>query len=43
MIDLDFKKAFDKVPHRRLSIKLQGYGIKGKIHDRVKEFFSNRK
>ena len=43
MIYLDFKKAFDKVPHRRLSTKLQGYGIKGAIHDWVKEFLSNRK
>ena len=28
---LDFAKAFDKVPHKRLLRKLKGYGIKGKI------------
>ena len=28
---LDFAKAFDKVPHRRLLAKLQHYGIQGKL------------
>ena len=34
IIYLDFAKAFDKVPHRRLlkKKKLPGYGIKGKIY-----------
>ena len=40
---LDFKKTFDKVPHQRLLIKLQGYGIKGKILGWIQEFLSNRK
>ena len=35
---LDFYKAFDKVPHRRLLIKLQGYGIKGKLFEWIKDF-----
>ena len=26
----DFKRAFDKVPHRRLINKVKSYGIKGK-------------
>ncbi len=29
-IYLDFKKAFDSVPHKRLLAKLQGYQIRGK-------------
>ena len=30
---LEFAKAFDKVPHKRLLSKLNGYGIKGQIYD----------
>ena len=43
VIYLDFAKAFDKVPHKRLLRKLSGYGIKGKVHNWIKEFLSNRK
>ena len=43
VIYLDFAKAFDKVPHKRLLSKLKGYGIKGKIYDWIKDFLSNRK
>ena len=42
VIYLDFCKAFDKVPHRRLLQKLYAYGIRGKVHARVKEFLSGR-
>ena len=42
VIYLDFCKAFDKVPHKRLLKKLWGYGITGNIHTRVKDFLTNR-
>ena len=31
VIYLDYQKAFDKVPHRRLMYKLTAYGISGKV------------
>ena len=31
IIYLDFKKAFDKVPHRRLEEKLRAYGVTGNL------------
>jgi len=31
VIYLDFAKAFDKVPHKRLLEKIAGYGIRGKV------------
>ena len=42
MIYLDFSKAFDKVPHKRLLKKLWDYGIRGKVHSWIKEFLSER-
>ena len=38
----DFKKAFDSVPHRRLMLKLDSLGIRGKVHAWVKYFLSER-
>ena len=32
LIIMDFAKAFDKVPHRRLLHKLDYYGIRGSTH-----------
>ena len=32
LIIMDFSKAFDKVPHRRLQYKLNWYGIRGTTH-----------
>ena len=39
---LDFSKAFDKVPHQRLLVKLAYYGMQGMLLDWVKDFLSNR-
>ena len=33
IVYLDFQKAFDKVPHKRLLKKLQTHGISGNIHN----------
>ena len=39
---LDFSKAFDTVPHRRLSSKLHFYGIRGPLLSWIESFLSNR-
>ena len=39
---LDFAKAFDKVPHKRLLQKLEVYGIEGNLLNWVKSFLTNR-
>ena len=39
---LDFTKAFDKVPHRRLISKLNYYGLTGEISTWVQDFLTNR-
>jgi len=41
-IYLDFKKAFDTVPHERLLTKLHGYGVRGNIFNWVKDFLTGR-
>ena len=38
----DLKKAFDRVPHRRLINKVKSYGIKGEILGWITAFLSNR-
>ena len=40
---LDFSKAFDKVPHKRLMYKLDHYGIRGKTHEWIQDFLTERK
>jgi hypothetical protein len=42
VIYLDFKKAFDTVPHERLLLKLQAYGIIGNVNNWVRSFLSGR-
>ena len=42
LIIMDFAKAFDKVPHRRLLHKLEYYGIRGSIHKWINSWLSGR-
>ena len=42
VIYLDFKKAFDSVPHERLLVKLKSYGIDGNLFRWIKDFLSER-
>ena len=42
VIYMDFMKAFDKVPHRRLVYKIEKYGIKGNVLGWINNFLSNR-
>ena len=39
---LDFQKAFDKVPHRRLLVKLRGYGFVEDIVSWIEGWLRNR-
>ena len=39
---LDFQKAFDTVPHKRLLAKLEAYGISGKTLRIIKDFLADR-
>ena len=42
MIILDFWKAFDRVPHQRLLIKLRHYGIQGTTFKWIQSYLSPR-
>ena len=42
LIIMDFAKAFDKVPHRRLLHKLDYYGIRGSTHKWIRSWLSGR-
>ena len=42
MIALDFSKAFDKVPHHQLIMKLWNYGVQGRTHAWIKSFLLGR-
>jgi hypothetical protein len=39
---LDFSKAFDKVNHRKLLLKMDHYGIRGQVLDWVSNFLNGR-
>ncbi|KAK3095084.1 hypothetical protein FSP39_010107 [Pinctada imbricata] len=42
MVILDFSKAFDTVPHRKLLYKLDNYGISGTTHTWISTFLTQR-
>ena len=42
-IYMDFAKAFDSVPHERLLLKIESYGIRGKLLGWIRNFLSNRR
>ena len=43
VVFMDFAKAFDKVSHRALIVKLEGYGFAGNLLSWLKDFLSGRK
>ena len=42
VIYLDFRKAFDKVPPKRLMVKVKAHGIGGKIWGWIDDWLSGR-
>jgi len=42
VVFLDYKKAFDSVPHRRLIEKLKSFGINGKLLQWLDSFLKSR-
>jgi hypothetical protein len=42
VIYLDFQKAFDKVPHRRLMLKINSLGISGSIFKWIENWLQDR-
>ena len=43
IIYLDFQKAFDKVPHQRLLLKLKAHGIGDSISDWIEQWLTDRR
>ena len=43
VIYLDFQKTFDKVPHKRLAMKLAAHGINGELLRWIVNWLSNRR
>ena len=43
LVILDFSKAFDTVPHKKLQFKLSKYGITGNINKWIQSFLVLRK
>ena len=42
VIYLDFQKAFDKVPHKRLMLKIKSLGVAGKIYAWIEDWLKDR-
>jgi len=42
-VDLHFAKAFDKVPFKRLMLKLKSHRITGKVASWIEEWLNNRR
>ena len=42
IIYLDFRKAFDTVPHKRLLEKIKSYGITGNLYNWISDFLTER-
>jgi len=42
VIFLDFAKAFDKVPHKKLLLKLESHGIMSKVSQWLSEWLKER-
>ena len=42
LLFLDFKKAFDNIPHKRLLLELSKYGNSGKVLDWIEAFLTKR-
>ena len=40
---MDFQKAFDKVPHKRMISKLKSYGIEDPILSWIENYLADRK
>ena len=43
IIYLDFRKAFDKVPHKRFMMNVRSLGIVGEVADWIEDWLTNRK
>ena len=43
LVYLDFAKAFDKVPHKRLIIKLKSHGVDGLVLEWLRDWLNNRR
>ena len=43
VVYLDFQKAFDKVPHQRLLLKLKAHGIGNDVINWIEKWFTHRR